>query len=199
MAAALTLLLAPLVLGAEAHALPLAILGLLPPVAQAVAVGIVLAQLARAPSWTGAPLRGLFVLLGVATFASGTALGFLLFNCAELADTASGLALPFSVLGLPLLVGGAMIHCRAGAGPAGEPASGLGRTAGTATALVGITLLFVAFAMALPSPWQRWLVGGVNALALVCTASALRLPMLHVPAQGFLVLLVHAGRRAPWT
>ena len=189
LAPALALLLAPHLLGPDDPAPVLAALGLLTTLAQAGVLAVVLTRLLPQPSWPGASMRGLFVLLGIATFASATALGFLLFSGPELPEALLGLAAPVAVLGLPLLVGGALVHRRV---PADE-SSGVGRTAGTGTALLGLAVLFAAFAMALPTPWARWLIGVVNVLALATTAFALRIPLLHVPAQAYLVLLFHAG------
>jgi hypothetical protein len=193
------LLVPPLTAGEGAGPGRFAALGLLPTVCQAIAIAAVLARLAPQPPWTVPVLRGLFVLLGVCTFGTAAALGFLLYSCPDLPTARDGLALPAAVLGIPLLLAGALVHCRVTGRPAEPgaepPPSGLWGTTGTGVALVGIAVLFGAFAMALPNPGQRWLVGGINVLALAATAWALRLPLLHVPAQVYLILLAQAGWR----
>jgi hypothetical protein len=199
LASAVAHLLAPHVaIGVEPSPLALAALGLLASLGTAAGLGIVLARLAARPQWDDGVLRGLFVLVGVGTFAVAAALGFLGYCGADLPDAYRALAVPVAVAGITLLVSGALAYHRTAeqGATAGQAArSALWASVATITALGGIAIQFAAFAMALPGPRERWLAGCVNVLALGATAWSLRLPLLHVPAQVYLLLLVHAGWR----
>jgi hypothetical protein len=194
LASALALLLIPYFATGDAGPGQRLLLGLLPTAAQAAALGIVLVRIDREPRWTARSLRGLFALISLSAFACVAALGFLAYTGHGSAGLVRQLALPAAAFGLPLLIGGSLIYRRL-ASESAEPAfdgMGLGRTAGTVTALVGIAVLFGAFAMALDNAPLRWIVGILNVAALAASAWALRLPLLHVPAQVYLLLLCHA-------
>ncbi len=170
-------------------------LGLLASLGPAAGLGIVLRRLAARPTWCGRELRGLFVLAGVGTFAAATALGFLVYCGPEMPAAAHGLGMPVAVVGIALLFAGSSYTFVSPPSPRADDAAPLHlwRTAGTITALAGIAIQFAAFAIALPNPSERWLVGSVNVLSLAVAAWRLPLPLLHVPAQAYLILLVHTG------
>jgi hypothetical protein len=185
-------LIAPACLATDAPApAMLYVLSLLPVAAQVGALGWILWQLGRVEALGVARLAGLLIALGTVTFACCVALSYPLYAVAG--------ALPFlspalTLLGMPILVAGTLIHQKLANGGDSAPGS-LWRTLGTGLGLGGVFVMFGGFAASVEEPGLRWLCGAINIGVLAAVAWGLRVPALHVPVQVYLASLLVYGWR----
>ncbi len=154
-------------------------LGALPVVCYAAATGglrgfALHARPDRAPITVESAHTGLGVL-GIGTFALAIALAWLVFQSGDIGVALERIAVLVAVAALPIAMEGLRLHH----GLAEDPARAAWRTAGTATALAGGTLMLIALALAWPEP--RWivLVSTVNFAALTGIALRGRLPIVQ--------------------
>lgn len=165
-------------------------LGCVPVGCHLLACGAVVAGLARARARAESgrialgQANALFVFLGLASFALFVALGFLLSRGGAMALAMPRLAVPFSLVGVPILAGGLLVR-------RGLPLEDSGpRTAGTAVAFAGLALMLSAVALAWPRPVPVLLVCLADTVILSVLAFRWRMPYAHAVALPCLALTV---------
>jgi len=181
----------------DALALAIGAIGALPVAVYSGAVGGYLYRLPKKEEFDSRRSVGLFMFLGTALFALAAALGLLVTEGAKahgsLAVALQSAAPLFALAAVPVLSAGLAVM----RGTERNAYLGGFRTAGTAVALVGVTGMVAALAIAWPWSWGVIAVGLFNAAALVFVAFRWRLPVAHAGAiasaaivylMGFLVL-----------
>jgi hypothetical protein len=172
------------------------LLGSIPVACHGLSVGGVVGRLSRRQESLTLTLkeedaRGLFLFLGMATFALLVALGFLIFNQGDFLKAMHQAAVLVALTGIPTLASGLLVH----QGLAQNSEAAASRTAGTGLALGGILLMFLAVALAWPEPYALLVVCALNFIILTLAALYHRLPLAHAAALPCLVLafalLVH--------
>lgn len=173
------------------------LLGLVPVVGHCLCVGSVLMMTTRRGPLRPGQASALYGLLGMTTFALGVTLGQLIFRRVDLggrlAEALSAAAPLIGLAGWPLLLGGIVIRR---ALPEGGPVGGAAeagatgglRTAGTATALLGMSVLTAAVVLAWPQPVPVLVVCALNVVVLTCAAFRHDLPAAHAAVILCLVL-----------
>ncbi len=180
--------------------------GLIPAACHGLAGALVLRGLARLERVDGRQANTLFTFIGMSTFAVGVALGFVLYWSGNVRPALHGLAIPVALAGIPVLIGGALVHRKLEFEPAAteqpredEPRGGLtpavARVVGTATALAGALVLLIALGLAWPIPWVLAAIGLLNCAALTVVALRYGLPIANAPALTCLVVGYLAGYR----
>jgi hypothetical protein len=161
------------------------LLACLPVACNAIAVGAVVAGLWRWLSRNDVPLAGdealtpasaLFVFLGVATFALGVALAFLLARTGDLAAALPRLAVPMAVAGAPVLAAGLLVRQRLARD------NGAVRTAGTGVALAGVVVMLAAVPLAWTLPLPLVLVCALDGAVFTWVALCCGLPWAQAAA-----------------
>jgi hypothetical protein len=169
-------------------------LSLLPVLGQVAAIGWILLRLRSIETWSIGRLVALLIALGSVTFACSVTIGFPLFDADNLTNTLMHLAPALTLLGVPILIAGTLIHQKlAPVSETDHEKHGLWRTLGTALALAGLFVMFGGFAVSVDEPIHRWVCGSINIVTLLAVAWILRVPALHVPAQVYLAVLVVVG------
>lgn len=125
----------------------------------------------------GEPI-GLFVALGAATFALLLALGQALYLSGDIAQSLGWLAMPIAFAGVPIVAVGTAIHH----GLASQRRWAGRRTAATAVALAGMTVMLLAAALAWPRPGPFLTVCLLDGAVFTLAAFGLRAPLAHLLA-----------------
>ena len=189
--------------GPDAMALAIGAMGALPVAVFCGAMGGYLYRLPKKEDLDWRRSSGLFVFLGTAVFALAAALGLLVTKGAEahgsLAVALQSAAPLFALAAVPVLAAGLAVM----RGTERDESLAGYRTAGTAVALVGLSGMVAALAIAWPWSWGVIAVGLFNAAAMAFVAFRRRLPVAHAGAiasaaivylMGFLV----ATGDLPW-
>lgn len=146
--------------------------------------------------------RDLLTLLGFASFALATGLGFLCYRAAPLPDLRPALALPVALAALPAVAIGALVWRRLPVGPEaplappGEPEPRPGavlRTLASGVAFAGGLVLLAALGLAWDRPPMLLAVALLDFALLTLLALQGRLAPAHVPALACLTLAALAG------
>ncbi|MSQ94094.1 MAG: hypothetical protein EXR98_06005 [Gemmataceae bacterium] len=174
------------------------LLSLVPALAQVGALAWILRGLHGVETWSVGRLVGLLIALGSVTFACrvtlGFPLGFPLGFIGPIAEVLPVLSPALTLVGVPLLLAGVLTYQKiAAATDSGDDSGGLWRTVGTALALTGLFVMFGGFVVAIENPVHRWVSGAINVVVLLAAAWILRVPVLHVPAQVYLAVLIVVG------
>jgi hypothetical protein len=130
---------------------------------------------------------GLFLSLGLTLYAVGVAFGFVLYR-ADMGPALKYLAVPVTITGLPLVIGGTLVSARLasrgeGDGQTGGLPPGVAAVIATITALFGTLIMLLALPVAWPYPGRLIVIGLVNAGVLAAVAYRVRLTAAYVPAQ----------------
>lgn len=171
-----------------------AILSLTPVLLHALAAGLAGRGLARQGPIAVRPASSLFLFLGQTTFAALVALGFIVYRSNQPVQAFQHLAVPIAIVGLPLLLCGALVTAKLVAVPLesdeDQPGlnAGLLRFAGTAIALGGMAIMLGGLLLGWPRPLALIVVGALNAAAFTLVALAFRLPHGHGPALASLAV-----------
>jgi hypothetical protein len=172
-------------------------LSLLPVLAQAGALGWILARMSGVEPWSIGRVAALLIALGSVTFACCVTLSYPLYAAGDdLGRALLHLSPALTLLGAPILVTGTLIYKKLAPAEEGGEAHGLWRTLGTGLALTGIFVMFGGFTASVGDPGLRWLCGAINIGTLLAVAFALRVPALHVPAQIYVMTLLVYGWHA---
>jgi hypothetical protein len=180
------------------------LLGCAPVLCYAVCTGFLLVRGRRRAESSAAETGQLLGFLGMATFALGVAIGFLVYWAGwpdDLPLAFQRLALPIALAGVPVLAVGMEAGgrnqesgvrtqgaanrastdiCLAPSDRAEGNASTAGtRTAGTAVALAGMLVMLVGVVLAWPEPRSLVAVCAVDALVLTAVAFIFRMPLAH--------------------
>lgn len=126
--------------------------------------------------------KAVFTFLGTSSFAVGVALGLLVIWHGDMALALELLAVPLAAAGIPALAAGLHLQRRL----ADDPALAGTRTAATALALAGASVMVLAFLVAWPAPAAMTLVALLDFAVLTVVAGILPLPMLHAISVLFL-------------
>lgn len=177
--------------GADSPSTLFAMIGLAPPVAQAIALAPILVGQRRRESIEPPAAHALLVAVGATIFTVAVALGFLIYWCDDSGRTISELAVPVALAGWPLFFTGLLVFRRLRAPTSDESAAmdgGSTRMFGAAFGLAGVALILAALGLAWPRPGPLMLSGLGNALLLVSAATVLRFSPAYYP--GIVCLLV---------
>ena len=147
---------------------------------------------------------GLFLGLGLSTYALGVAFLFLLYRTENISQALEYLAVPIALAGLPLLLGGTIASARISGFddvPVAEPEGGglpRGVAAFIATMLTlgGALVMMLALIAAWPHPIRLTVIAVINAVVLSPIAHRFRLAPAYVPAQLCLAVAVLTGCHA---
>jgi hypothetical protein len=141
----------------------------------ATAVGAVLRRASRERAWGDTIAARLFTLTGVASFALVVTLGMAAARSADRWFALHSLSPLLALAALPALACGLLVMTALSQ----NPERGGWRTAGTAVALLGATVILTAMALAWPLPGSMITVGLIDFAALAALAWRYRLPLLH--------------------
>ncbi len=151
---------------------------LLPVLGYGLTCGCMLWREARRKEMDGAQGLSVLLFLGVTAFPLLVTLGLFVWLRGEVAPALGLFAPVFALVGLPALVGGALVH----RGLTNDPDAGSNRAAGTIVALAGMVVMLLAAALSWPRPWPVLAVCLLDFAALTVVAFRFGLPVVHALA-----------------
>jgi hypothetical protein len=142
-------------------------------------------QVRRGGDLAAQQAHALFAFLGLAVFALLAALAFLMTRDPGAVEHLPALAMPLALAGVPGLAGGLFVHRLLR-----QQDSAGTRTAGTAVALGGLTLMLAGLCVAWPRPLPLFVVALLNGSVLTVAAYRGRAGFLHIGGLPCLALAV---------
>jgi hypothetical protein len=140
-------------------------------------------QAETSPETISTAVTSLFGFLGIATFATAVALGFLVYWSGELGPALQRLAVIIALGGIAPLVCGLWVHRLLS-----DPALATARTVGTLVGLSGMALMLAAVALAWPAPLPLLVLCTLNTIVFTAIAFRAELPSAHAAAIPCLAL-----------
>jgi hypothetical protein len=189
----------------ETNFWPFFLVSALPTACYGLSAGGVLLKLSGLQPFDEGRAIRLFVFLGLTVFPLVVALGLLVYWSGDVAIALERLSLIVSIAGIPLLIGGLLVHRglpeATPSAPTGDVTSARSsslRTAGTALALAGMLVMVGAVILAWPQPIAILLVCALNFAVLTTVAFRYGLPVAHAPALLCLAVGYLAGFHLVW-